>query len=176
MAKVINNVNLDAINLTFETMKTDVSTRKIKQALSGEWNLNDPRKPQFRGILKSEKGGEVLVYADQPISQGGNGLSPGPIAYCLFGILSCFTATLANLAALKGIKLNKLEAVISADINLSKVFGLADEPIVESVVIETKIESDSNNETIQELVKEAEERCPAAYTLKHGTKLTVKVT
>jgi uncharacterized OsmC-like protein len=176
MSDIVNSINLDYWNATPEKIKNDPSLRKVKQSLTGNWNLVDEKMPQFSAILRSETGKEIQLYSDQPRSQGGRGSFPGPILYCLFGILSCFMATFATVAAIKGVTLKRFESTITAQVNLSTVFCLADEPILESVTIEVKVDSEPRSvDLIQNLIKEAEERCPAAYTLKHGTNLIVKL-
>src|SRR5579875_992372 len=118
----LNNVNVEAVNSTVSKLKSDPSARKVKQSLSGEWNLQDATKPQFVSFLKTEKGGEYKLLADQPSPQGGNGQAPGPIPYCLYGIAGCFAATLATTAALENTKLSKLKVNITADMNMARVF------------------------------------------------------
>ena len=177
----LNNVNVDAVNATVTRSKSDPSARRMKQSLIGEWNLRDPSNPQFFAVLKTEKGGEFKLQADQPSPQGGNGIAPGPIPYCLYGIAGCFAATLATTAALEKVKINKLNVNVVADMNMSRVFGLSEEPIMEKVTLSVDLElegvNDSNKEQqLQRLVDLAEQRCPAAYTLTHGTKLEVKLT
>jgi OsmC-like protein. len=60
--------------------------------------------------------------------------------------------------------------------NMSRVFGLEDAPIIEKVTIlvDLKIEGESE-EALRTLIRLAEERCPAAYTLTRGTKLEVQL-
>ena len=176
----LNNVNVGAVNATVTKLKGDPSARRMKQSLSGEWNLSDQSKPQFVTVLKTEKGGEFKLQADQPSPQGGNGLAPGPIPYCLYGIAGCFAATLATTAALEKVKISKLNVDVAADMNMSRVFGLSEEPIMEKVTLSVDLEledaSGSNKEQqLQRLVDLAEQRCPAAYTLTHGTKLEVRL-
>ncbi len=177
MTDITNNVDVEAVNATVSKLKSDPNARRAKQTLNGEWNLNDPSKPQFASVLKTEKGGEYELLADQPSPQGGNGLAPGPIPYCLYGIAGCFAATLATIAALENTKLSKLKVNITADMNMSRVFGLSEEPIMERVtlLVELDLEDGANRETLQRLVGLAEQRCPAAYTLTHGTKLEVQL-
>ena len=177
----INNVNVDAVNATVTKLKSDPSARRMKQSMRGEWNLSDPSKPQFVALLKTEKAGEFKLEADQPSPQGGNGLAPGPIPYCLYGIAGCFAATLATTASLEKVKISKLSVNVAADMNMSRVFGLSEEPIMEKVTLLVDLELEhvngSNKEQrLQRLVELAEQRCPAAYTLTHGTKLEVKLT
>ncbi|MDT7892333.1 MAG: OsmC family protein [Thermoproteota archaeon] len=172
----MNNINLEKLRETIEKLKKDPSLRRTKQTISGEWNANDPTKPQFKSIIKTEKG-EFTLLADLPLQQGGNMLAPGPIPYCLFGVAACFASTLAMVATLEGKKINKLNLDLIADMNMSRVFALEDAPVIEKVTILVNLEIDgeNNKEVLRKLIQLAEERCPAAYTLTHGTKLEVQL-
>ena len=55
MTDITNNVDVEAVNATVSKLKSDPNARRAKQTLNGEWNLNDPSKPQFASILKTEK-------------------------------------------------------------------------------------------------------------------------
>lgn len=173
MSQVLNNVNVEAVKATIARLKNDSSSRKTKQVLSGEWNI-DSSKPQFVAWLKTEREPMIKVESDQSIAQGGKGLTPNPIHYCLYGIASCFAATLATIAALEQITIKKLKVDVSADINSSRIFGLSEEPIIErvSLLIDLELEN-GGQEQARRLIDLAEARCPAAYTLTHGTKLEV---
>jgi uncharacterized OsmC-like protein len=92
--------------------------------------------------------------------------------YCVTGINSCFIATFASVAASQGVKLTNTECMI----NFAKTFDIADEPITEGINFEIAAESDNaNKQKLQELVKMAEERCPATYSMSHEIKVNVQI-
>jgi uncharacterized OsmC-like protein len=94
------------------------------------------------------------------------------MAYCVAGIASCFIATFVSVAATKGIRLSKLNVNTECIINFAKTFDVADEPITEVINFEIKAQSDSGDkQQLQQLVKMAEERCPAMYSMKHEVKV-----
>jgi hypothetical protein len=64
--------------------------------LRGVWNLDPNRGYQFRTELPYKKGKEVIEV--DSFSFLGNGDRLGPIAYCIAGITSCFTATFTSIA------------------------------------------------------------------------------
>ncbi|HSF00748.1 MAG TPA: hypothetical protein VLA48_07625, partial [Nitrososphaeraceae archaeon] len=65
------------------------------------------------------------------------------------------------------------------NINFAKTFDIADEPITESInfYIYAKSEEDKmmDKEKLQELVRMAEERCPAIYSMSHVIKINAEV-
>ncbi len=61
-------------------------------------------------------------------------------------------------------------------INFAKTFDIADEPITEGINFQIEAESDNaSKEKLQELVKMAEERCPAMYSMKHEVKVNAVI-
>jgi uncharacterized OsmC-like protein len=98
------------------------------------------------------------------------------MAYCLAGITSCFTATFVSVAATKDIRLSKLNVNTECIINFAKTFDIADEPITEGINFEIEAQSDNaDKQQLQQLVKAAEERCPAMYSMKHEVKVNASI-
>ena len=54
------------------------------------------------------------------------------------------------------------------NINFAKTFDLSDEPITEGITFQIDAQSENaNNLKLQEILKMAEERCPAMYSMSH---------
>ncbi|MFZ0203710.1 MAG: OsmC family protein, partial [Nitrososphaeraceae archaeon] len=99
-----------------------------------------------------------------------------PMAYCVAGITSCFIATFVTLASSKGIRFSKLSVNTQCNINFAKTFDVADEPITEGIEFEIEAESPNmNKEQLQEIIRMAEEKCPALYSMKHEIKVDAKI-
>jgi uncharacterized OsmC-like protein len=175
MANIINNTNLDKIAQTIVNGKKDKQTLRKPIKLQGEWNLDPSKDYQFRTELVYEKGKQVIEI-DSPSFLGGNGNRLGPMAYCIAGIASCFIATFVSVAASKEIRLTKLNVNTECLINFAKTFDIADEPITEGINFQIEAESDNaSKEKLQELVKMAEVRCPAMYSMKHEVKVNAVI-
>jgi len=98
------------------------------------------------------------------------------MAYCIAGIASCFVATVVSVAASKEIRLTKLNVNTECMINIAKTYDIADETITEGINFQIEAESDNaSKEKLQELVKMAEERCPAMYSMKHEVKVNAVI-
>ena len=171
MSKIINNVDLDKVAKTTESGKKEKLTLRKPVKLHGEWNLDPTKGYQFRTELLYEKGKQV-VEIDSPSFLGGNGNRLGPMAYCVAGITSCFIATFVTVASSKDIRLSKLNVGAQCNINFAKTFDVADEPITEGIEFQIEAESpDADKKQLQEIIKLAEERCPAMYSMKHEIKV-----
>jgi uncharacterized OsmC-like protein len=174
-ANIINNTDLDKISQTVENGKRDKSTLRKPVKLQGEWNLDPSKGYQFKTELAYEKGKQVIEI-DSPTFLGGNGNRLGPMAYCVAGIASCFIATFVSVAATKGIRLSKLNVNTECVINFAKTFDVADEPITEGIIFQIEAQSDNaDKQQLQQLVKMAEEKCPAMYSMKHEVKVNASI-
>jgi uncharacterized OsmC-like protein len=175
MSKIINNVDLDKVAETTESGKKEKLTLRKPVKLYGEWNLDPTKGYQFITELTYEKGKQV-VEIDSPSFLGGNGNRLGPMAYCIAGIASCFVATFVTVASSKGIKFSKLNVNTRCDINFAKTFDVADESITEGIEFQIEAESpNADKEQFQEIIRLAEERCPAMYSMKHEIKVNAMI-
>jgi uncharacterized OsmC-like protein len=167
MRKILNNVDLDKVSQTTARGKKDKSTLRKPVKLQGEWILDSVIGYQFRTELPYENGKQIIEI-DSPSFLGGNGNRLGPMGYCIAGIASCFIATFVTIATGQGIKLTKLTASVECKINFAKTFDVADEPITEGITFRIDADSDSVDKSeLQRLVKMAQERCPAMYSMSH---------
>lgn len=165
----LNNVNVGMLEQVIREAEIDRSKAKRSQKIEGEWFLEEGG-PQFKAEVSFE-GGKIVMESDQPKNLGGGGTRPGPLHYCFFGLISCYTATFAAMASQMGIKLRKLTARLEGDLNFSLVFGLSSEPVMEEIRIALQVESDAPREKLEEAEKLAHERCPAVFALTKPVKL-----
>lgn len=168
-----NHVNVEKLQELVEKIQKDPTAAKINPKVLGKW-IFEPGEPQFRSVVEVE-GGKFTIDADMPTTLGGWGSQPGPLHYCLYGLASCYAFSFAALAAMEGVELKRLEIAAETHIDVSKVFGVADKPIVEEAKWTVTVDSDADDEKIEELKKLAEERCPAVYCLTNPVKLTIDV-
>jgi len=109
-----------------------------------------------------------VIEIDSPSFLGGNGNRLGPMAYCVAGITSCFITTFASVAASQGVKLKKLSVSAECKINWAKTFDIAEAPITEAIAFDIDAEAENaGKDRLREIVKMAEERCPAMYSMQH---------
>jgi uncharacterized OsmC-like protein len=175
VSNIINNVNLDNVERTAKSGKKEKSFFRKPVKLYGEWNLDLNKGYQFRTELSYEKGKQVIEI-DSPSFLGGNGNRLGPMAYCVAGITSCFIATFVTVASSKDIRLSKLNVNAQCNINFAKTFDVADEPITEGIEFQIEAESpNADKQQLQEIIRLAEERCPAMYSMMHEIKVNAKI-
>lgn len=175
MANIFNNVDLEKISKTIEEGNKDKSTLRKLMKLEGEWNFDPSKGYQFKTEIAYERGKQTIEI-DSPSFLGGCGNRLGPMAYCVAGITSCFIGTFVGIAASQGIKLTKLKVNTECNINFAKTFDLSDEPITEGInfQIDTQAEN-ADKQKLQQLVKIAEERCPAVYSMSNIIKVNSRI-
>ncbi|MFQ5441926.1 MAG: OsmC family protein [Thermodesulfobacteriota bacterium] len=168
----VNNVDVDRINATAAAIEADMTKAKKVNRIEGQWNTGEGS--QFRATVSFE-GGEMTLEADQPTGLGGGGLRPGPMIYCLYGSASCYAATFATVAAAEGVTLKRLKIIAESSIDISKTFGLSENPIAEKVKFSIDVESDAPPEKIREIEKLSKQRCPAVYCLTNPVPLETEI-
>lgn len=172
---IVNNVDLDKISKTVEEGKRNRQSLKKPVKMHGEWNLDPSKGYQFKSEMSYEKG-KQMIEIDSPSFLGGNGNRLGPMTYCVAGITSCFIATFVSVAASQNIKLTRLSVDAECVINFAKTFDVTDEPITEGVDFQIDAESENaDKQKLQELVKMAEERCPAIYSMSNVIKVNAQI-
>lgn len=175
MANIVNNVDLDKVSQTVSKGKEDKTTLKKPVKLQGEWILDSNAGYQFKTELGFEKGKEV-IEVDSPSFLGGGGNRLGPMAFCVAGITSCFIGTFVGIASQQGIKLSKLLVNTECGVNFAKTFDVADEPITEGISFQITAESqNADKQKLQEILKQAEQKCPAMYSMSHKIDVNAQI-
>ena len=82
------------------------------------------------------------------------------------GFCGCFAAAFAKWAAMRGIELTKFEIRATADIDLTTGFGIEDGiPAVDNFNIELNVESEANEEALNEVLELTKKRCFCMYCM-----------
>ncbi|MCK5151165.1 MAG: OsmC family protein [Candidatus Thorarchaeota archaeon] len=158
-----NRVNIEAFDQTIAEGEKDLSSALKTLKVEGIWRLG-VKGPQFESELKYENG-RVILYSDEPAFLGGGGTSVNPIQYCLFGVASCFAATFAKWAAKEGVVLEELTVTAVAHLDMSRSFGLTENPIMDKMTLNISTKTDASDEDVDRIRQLTIERCPAYYCL-----------
>lgn len=167
-----NNMDLEAILRTREEIQKGEFPEKKAFLVEGQWLLDG--EGQFQATLEYPQGSLRLI-SDQPPPSGGEGRAPNPVQYCVFAFIACYATTFVTLATQQGVTIRKLRARGASEVNMKAVFDLEEGPIVEKVWIELEVESDASEETLEELRRLADEKCPAAFTVRNAVPFESKV-
>jgi uncharacterized OsmC-like protein len=168
-----NNVNLAAVGALAERAKIDRSVAKLQKRVDGTWSFRDGS-PQFSATVAHGDGASVL-QADMAVPFGGAGLAPDPLQYMLFGLAACYTATLVMIASMVGVDLGDVKAVAENAVDVSRVFGLGERPLVERVSVRVTVNAAVDDARLARWAQAARESCPFAFTVANAVPLETRV-
>jgi len=161
----LNNVNLKLLKDTELKARANGNSFPTKKVITGHLTLKGS--PEFEATVASNLSNFTL-QADEPPALGGSGVNPTPLTYLLFGLVSCFTTSLANQCAIAGLKLNNLEVTGTMNYDLGPVVTEADAPIVKDVTLSVKSDRD-----LTEMIKKARRHCPSLFAIENPIRTTI---
>ena len=170
----MHNVNVEAVESTAETARTNPEATVQPVALTGKWQTAEGA-PQFRAEIPLPSGGSVTFEADFPPPMGGTGSAPNPLAFCFWGGLACYAMTYAQEAARLGVELRGLSARVEARVDLGRALGVSDRPPVEHIDWYLEIEAAAGPDVLADLKDAADEHCPGAYCIRNPIDLHTEV-
>ncbi len=169
----LNNVDLKAIEEHAEAIKKEPSSALRLNRIEIDWQAGAGQ-PQMATAIKYE-GGEFPVEIDSPRFMGGQGLKPGPIHYCILGMVSCFTATFVTAASAQGISFRRLKSSGQCEIDFSRVFGVSDNPTIRAITFMIEADCDASLGQLEAAREEALARCPAVYAMSNQISMHAEV-
>jgi len=168
----MNNVNAAEMQKFVEVLRKDPTQAKKNKKVTGTWSLTEGT-PQFSAPLEFPKG-KATINVELPSFAGGWGTSPDPIQVCLSGLAACFAVTYAAVATAEGVKLTKLQVTAENWMDLRKQMGVSKDNIIERVKFTVEA-AGAPRETLERLVKMAEERCPGTECVTRAIPLTTEL-
>lgn len=168
-----NNVNLYAIATLADRLRADPAAVRVQRRVEGTWHLDDGS-PQFTATVAHGEHASVL-QGDLAASFGGSGLAPDPLQYMLFGLAACYTATVVTIASTEGVDLRAVHAVAENSVDVSRVFGIGDGPLVDRVSVRVAVSGAADDAQLARWAAAARERCPFAFTIAHAIALETRV-
>jgi len=111
---------------------------------------------------------EVLVGADQGAT---------PVEFLLHALGACMMAGVANMASLRGVVLDEVEATIEGDLDVQGVLGLSDEVRngYQQVRVAFRITGDAPPEVLEAIVAQSQARSAVFDVLTNGVAVAVDV-
>jgi uncharacterized OsmC-like protein len=115
--------------------------------------------------------------ADHPDVLCGTDQGPTPTEWVLHALASCLTAGVANIAAARGVKLNKVESTVEGDIDLRGILGLSKDVRngYQSVKISFEIDGDASPEQLEQIVMQSKARSAVFDIITNGVPVAITV-
>lgn len=159
MTRIVNNVNLDLQDVTSKKARENGNSIPVSKTLYGTFNLAGS--PMFSAHLKSESTVTTLG-CDEPTVLGGQGIQPTPLTYILYGIMACYSSTLAGECAHEGIVLDSLNIRGTLEYDIAPVVTQTEIPIITGLKLEV-----ISSAKLEEQIKKAWKKCPAVFAIQN---------
>ena len=177
----MNGVNTPILLATINAVGGQPELAKFQFRASNRWISGTHSRSVMHGF--SGAGGEhqhVAAYkadGDHPGVLCGADAGPTPVEWLLHALASCLTAGIANIAAARGIKLNKVESRIEGDIDLRGILGLSDEVRngYQGINISFEVDGDAAAEQLTQLVAQSRARSAVFDVLTNGVPVSIGV-
>jgi len=93
----------------------------------------------------------------------------------LLGLGSCYAATVVTIAALESIEISDLQVIAESHADMSHVYDIADNPLMERVSVIVKVTADVDDDTLSRWQQAARDKCPFAYTVMNAVPLETHI-
>ena len=115
--------------------------------------------------------------ADHPDVLCGTDQGPTPTEWVLHALASCLAAGVANIAAARGVKLNKVESTVEGDIDLRGILGLSKDVRngYQRVRVSFEIDGDASPEQLEQIVMQSKARSAVFDIVTHGVPVDITV-
>ncbi len=127
----MNGVDTPTLFATINAVGAQPELAKFQFRAKSRWVSGTRSESTMHGFFGA--GAELTHIApytavgDHPAVLCGTDAGPTPVEWVLHALASCLTAGIGNIAAARGIKLNRVELTVEGDIDLSGVLGLSGE-------------------------------------------------
>lgn len=113
---------------------------------------------------------------DEPKEFGGNDKASNPIEYLFAGLAGCLNVAAHQVAKEKGVSIDKLKIDVKGNLDLEGFLNKesSKRPGFQEIKVEFDIQTDSNEETENQILKEAEKRCPISDNIQHKTLIKIE--
>ena len=170
----LNGVDTPSLINTINFVAGQPELARFQFRAANEWIEGTHSRTSMSGFFGA--GGEqkhVTSYfadGDHPTVLCGGDRAPTPVEWLLHALATCLTAGIGNIAAARGIKLNKVRSFVEGDIDLRGILGISDEVRngYRNISIRFEIEGDAPPEKLQQLLDQARDRSAVFDVLTNG--------
>lgn len=163
----MNNIALDAVQQVANAIKEKPELAMKKWTAHINWKDGTENNVFIRDFAP--------IIIDEPAQLGGTDKGPNPVEYLISGVVSCFTITFQVFASQQGIKLEKVDACIEADLNVAVFLGLEKgERGIQNPVIKLNAVTSAPIDKVKEIADLALSVSPVLSSLNTKVRLVVE--
>lgn len=176
-----NGVDTTTLFATLDAVKQAPEAAKFQFRAHNEWvsgTHNRGTIADFFGVGEERSHERTFVFdADHPAVLVGQDQGPTPAEFLLHALAACLTSGLANIAAVRGVKLTEVRSTVTGDIDLNGILGL-DAGVrngYQQITVRFTVKGDAPAEKLRELVEQSRARSAVFDVITSGVPVTIDV-
>jgi uncharacterized OsmC-like protein len=177
----LNGVDTPTLLATINAVGAQPELARFQFRAKSRWIAGTHSQSTMHGF--SGAGGEhthIAPYradSDHPQVLCGADAGPSPVEWVLHALASCLTAGIANVAAARGVKLNKVESTVEGDIDLRGILGLSKEVRngYQAIRVSFEIDGDASPDQLEQIVAQSKARSAVFDIITNGVPIEVGV-
>ena len=177
-----NGVDTPAVvDTIFGVVAKQPELAKFQFRASNQWMTGTHSRTTMKGFFgasgEQSHHKEFIADGDHPAVLCGADQGPTPVEWVLHALATCLTAGIANIAAVRGVTLHRVESKVEGDIDLLGIFGLSKTVRngYQNVRITFEIEGDAPPEKLREIVEQSRARSAVYDVITNGIPVEVSV-
>ncbi len=177
---VRNGVDTTALLTTREAVREHPELARFQFRATNSWISGTHNRSTIDGYFGAgqelDRAGGFTFDADHPPVLTGEDNGPTPVEFLLHALAACLTAGLANIAAARGVRLEKVTSTVEGDIDLLGILGLDDgvRNGYQAIRVHFHLEGDAPAEELRGLVARSTARSAVYDVLTRGTRIAIE--
>ena len=177
----LNGVDTPNLLATINVVKGDPPLAKFQFRAQNTWmrgTHSRTRIDSFTGAGGEHQHTRTFEYdADHPTVLVGADAAPTPVEFLLHALAGCLTAGIANVAAARGVTLDRVESTVEGDIDLRGILGLSDEVRngYQRIRVHFTVAGQAPAEKLQAIVEQSRARSAVFDVLTNGVPIELSV-
>jgi len=177
----MNGVDTPTLFATINAVGAEPELAKFQFRAKSRWVSGTHSESTMHGYFGA---GDELTHVasytaigDHPAVLCGTDAGPTPVEWVLHALASCLTAGIGNIAAARGIRLNKVESTVEGDIDLRGVLGLSGDVRngYQGIKVSFEIDGDASPDQLEKLVMQSKARSAVFDILTNGVPVSIAV-
>ena len=179
--EMTNGVDTEALFGALDAVRAQPAAAKFQFRARNRWIKGTHSRSEihdFFGLGAEQTHREPRAYeADHPEQLVATDEASTPVEYLLHALAACITAGIGNIASARGIELNRVESIVTGDVDLVGLLGLDDSVRNGFQKIEMSVEIDGNASAadLEKVVERSIARSAVYDMLTNGTRVAVDV-
>ena len=177
----MNGVDTPKLLATIQAVGAQPELAKFRFRAQNRWISGPATKPRCK--VFTAPGASTFISQHAPLSAiippccAAPTAGPTPVEWLLHALASCLMSGVGNIASARGIKLNKVEAKIEGDIDLSGLLGLSKEVRngYQGIKVSFDIDGDASPEQLEQIVMQSKARSAVFDVVTNGVAVSVGV-